>query len=83
MASDNNSNSDHARDDVQVMEVLRTNFLTQEMMLRALAESVDRRYQAFKGGFDEIVDRLDALVISANMGRNEDMRRLRDEIAQD
>ena len=48
----------------------------------ALAESVDRRFQAFKGPFDKIVDQLDALALGANRGSNEDKRRLRDDIAQ-
>ena len=64
------------------MEFLRVSLLTQEMVLRALAESVDCRFQAFEERFDEIAGRLDALTIVANKGRNEDKRRLRDEVAQ-
>ena len=52
------------------------------MKLRALANSVDFRFQVFEGCFDEIVDRLDALALDANRGRNEDMRWLRDDVAQ-
>ena len=44
MAGNNSSGSDHARDNVQGIEVLRSNLLTQDMTLRALAESVDRRF---------------------------------------
>ena len=39
--------------------------------MRALANNVDRRIQAFDGHFDEIVDRLDALAIGANRDRND------------
>ena len=52
------------------------------MALRALTENVDHRFQALEGRFDEIADRLDALAICANKGRNEDRRRLKDEVAQ-
>ena len=48
MTGDNSSGSDHARHDVQDMEVLRTSLPTQETTLRALAESVDHRFQAFE-----------------------------------
>ena len=58
MAGDNNLGSDHVRDEVQGMEVLRASLLTYEMVLRALAESVDRRFQAFEEHFDEIADKL-------------------------
>ena len=44
MAGDNSLGSGHARDDDQGMEVLRASLLTQEMTLRALANSVDRRF---------------------------------------
>ena len=44
-------------------------------MLRALAKNMDHKFQAFEGLFD-------ALAIGANRGRNEDRRRLRDEVAQ-
>ena len=50
--------------------------------MRALAESVDPRFQAFDKRFDEIADRLDALAIGTNRGRNKDMRSLRDEVAE-
>ena len=82
MAGDNSSGSSHARDDAQGMEVLQASLLTQEMTLRALADCVDCRFQAFERRFDEISDRLDALVLGANRSRNEDKRRLRDDIAQ-
>ena len=82
MAGNNSSGSDHARDDVQGMEVLRANLLTQETALRALADNVDCIFQAFEGRFDEITDRIDALAIGANKGGNEDRRRLKDEVAQ-
>ena len=82
MAGDNSSGSGHACDDAQGMEVLRTSLLTQETILKALADGVDRRFQAFEGHFDEIVDRLDALALGANRVRNEDRRRLRDDVAQ-
>ena len=59
-----------------------TVFKVWKVTLRALAESVDRKFQAFEGRFDEIVDRLDTLTLGANRGRNEDRRRLRDDIAQ-
>ena len=72
MAGDNSLGSGHARDDVQGMEVLRAWLLTQETVLRALVENVDHRFQALEGRFDKIGDRLDALAISANRGRNED-----------
>ena len=52
------------------------------MALKALAESVNRRFQAFERCFNEIADKLDALAISINIGRNEDRRRLRDDVAQ-
>ena len=81
MVGDNSSGSGHARDKAQGMEVLRVGFLTQEMTLKALAESVERRFQAFEGYFHDIADRLDALAIGANRGRNEDMRGLRDDVA--
>ena len=82
MAGDNSSGNGHARDDAQGMEVLRASLLTQKTTLRALADSVDRRFQAFKGHFDEIVDQLDALALGANKSRNDNRRWLRDEIAQ-
>ena len=82
MVNDNSASNGRARDDVQGMEFLRVNLLTQEMALRTLAKSVDRRFQEFEGSFDEIVDRLDALAIGASRGRNEDMRMLRGDFAQ-
>ena len=48
------------------------------MALRALAKNVDRRFEALEGRFDEIADRLDALAIGVNRGRNENMRGPRD-----
>ena len=83
MACDNSSSSSHARDDAQGIEVLGLSLLTQEISLRALADSVDCRFQAFEGCFDEIMDRLDALAFGANRGRNEDRKRLRDDVSQD
>ena len=44
MAGNNSSGSGHARDDVQVMEVLKASLLTQETAMKALAESVDHRF---------------------------------------
>ena len=44
MAGDNSLGSGHALDDDQGMEVLWTNLLTQETVLRALADSVDLRF---------------------------------------
>ena len=64
------------------MEVLRANLLTQETTLGALADSVDRRLQAFKGHFDEISHQLDALAIGDNRNRNDDRRQPRDDFAQ-
>ena len=83
MASDDNSGSNHACDDAQGMKVLRASLLTQKTaLIRALADSVDCRFQTFEGRFGEIVDRLDALVIGANRDRNDDRRRLKDDVAQ-
>ena len=81
MASDDSSGSDHICDGAQGMEVLRANLLTQETTLRALTDSMDHRFQAFEGRFDEIVDRLDALAFGANRGRNEDRRWPKDDVA--
>ena len=64
------------------MEVLRAILLIQETILGALADTVDRRFQVFKGSFDEIANRLDALALGANRGRNEDKRRPMDDVAQ-
>ena len=61
---------------------MRSSLLTQETVLRALAESVDRRFQAFEECFDKIANRFDALALGANRVRNKDRRRLRDEVAQ-
>ena len=44
MADDNSAGSGHAHDEDQGVEVLRASLLTQETALRALAESVDRRF---------------------------------------
>ena len=44
MVGDNSSRSCHARDHDQGIEVLRASLLTQEMALRALADSVDHRF---------------------------------------
>ena len=43
---------------------------------------MDGRFQALEGRFDEIADRLDALAIGANRGRNEDRRGPREDVAQ-
>ena len=64
------------------MEVLRAGLLTQETVLTALVENVDCKFQALGGCFDEIADRLEALAIGANRGRNEDKRGPRDDVAQ-
>ena len=64
------------------MEVLRAGLLTQETTLKALAENLDCRFQALKGRLDEIANRLDALVIVTNKGRNEDKRGPREDVAQ-
>ena len=82
MASDDSSGSSHACDCVQGMGALRFRLQIQEAGLRALAESVDHRFQAFEGHFDAITDRLDALVLGANRGGNENRRRLREDVAQ-
>ena len=74
MAGESSSGSGHTRDEGQGMEVLRAGLLTQETALKALAENVDRRFQVLDGRFDEIADKLDALAIGANRGRNEDRR---------
>ena len=68
MAGDDSSGSGHIRDKAQDMKVLRASLLTQETTLRALADSVDRRFHRFEGHFDEIADRLNALALSANRG---------------
>ena len=44
MAGDKSSGSGHACDDAQDMEVLQAILLTQETTLRALTDSVDRRF---------------------------------------
>ena len=62
-------------DSVQDMKALRTGLQIQQAALRALVESVDRKFQVFKGRFDEIVDGLDALALGAN--------RLRGDVTQD
>ena len=72
MAGDNSVGSDHIHDEVQGMEVLRASLLTQETVLRALADNVDRRFHTFKERFDEIVDQLDAFEIGVNRDRNDD-----------
>ena len=82
MVCDNSSGSGHARGDAQGIEVLRASLLTQETTLRALADNVNSRFQTFDGRFDDIADRLDALALGANRGRNEDRRRPRDDITQ-
>ena len=56
MAGDNNARSGHAHDKDQCVEVLRADLLTQEVALRALADNVDHRFQAFEGHVDEIED---------------------------
>ena len=82
MARDNSSGSGHTSDKAQGMEVLRAGLLTQKTALRALAKNVDSRFQALEGRFDKIADILDALVIGANKGRNEDRRRPREDVTQ-
>ena len=54
MVGDNNARSSHAHDEAQYMEVLRASFLTQETILRALADSIDNRFWAFEGRFEKI-----------------------------
>ena len=81
MAGDDHLGSGHIRDNAQGMKVLRASLLTQETALGALADSVDHRFQAFEGRFDEITDRLNALAIGANRGRNDGRRWLRDDVA--
>ena len=82
MASNNSAGSGHIHDEVLGMEVLRASLLTQEMTLRALADSLDRRFQVFEGCFDEIANRLDVVAIGANKNRNDDRRQPRDDFAQ-
>ena len=82
MAGDKSLGNGHAPDGDQGIEVLRASLLTQETALRALADNVDHRFQAFETRFDEIADRLDALALGANRGRNENRRQLRDDVAQ-
>ena len=60
---------------------LRTRLQLQEAALRALAESVDLKFQVFKGRFDEIVDRLDDLTLCANRDRNENKQQLMGDVA--
>ena len=74
MASDDSSGSGHACDGDQGMEVLRASLLTQKNTLKALTDSINHRFQVFKEHFDDITDRLDALALGANRGRNEDRR---------
>ena len=74
MVGDNSAGNGHIHDEVQGMEVLRASLLTQETILRALADSIDCKFQTFEGRFDEIADRLDALAIGANRNRNDDRR---------
>ena len=81
MAGDNSVGSGHTHDEDQDMEVLRDGLLTQEMALRALADNIDHRFQAFKGCFDEIANRLDALAIGADRSRNDDKQRPRVDFA--
>ena len=54
MAGETSARSSHAHDEDQGVEVLRASLLTQETALRALADNIDRRFQAFEGRFDEI-----------------------------
>ena len=82
MARDNSSGSSHTHDEAQGMEVLKVGLLTQETTLRALAENVDRRFEALEWHFDKITDRLDALAIGANRGRNEDKKGPREDVPQ-
>ena len=74
MAGDNSVGNSHAHNQVQGVEVLRASLLTQETTLRSLEDNIDRRFQAFEGRFDEIVDRLDALALGANRNRNDNRR---------
>ena len=82
MAGDNSSGNGHTRDSVQAIEALRAGLQTQEVALKALTESVDHRFRAFEGRFDEITVRLDALALGANRDWNENMQQLRGDIAQ-
>ena len=82
MVGDSSLGSGHARDEAQGIEVLRAGLLTQETTLRTLAKNVDCIFQVLEGRFDEIADRLDALAIGSNKGRNKGMRRLREDVAQ-
>ena len=74
MASNNSAGNSHIHNEVHGMEVLRASLLTQETTLRALTDSINRKFQAFEGCFDKITDQLDALEISANRNRNNDRR---------
>ena len=56
--------------------------MTQEMALMALSDSVDHRFWTFEGRFDKIANKLDALAIGANRGRNDGRRRVRDDVSQ-
>ena len=82
MTGDNSAESGHAHDEDQGVEVLRVGLLTQKIALRALADNIDCRFQAFEGRFDEIMDRLDALAIVSNKNRNNDRRLPRDDFAR-
>ena len=82
MAGDNSAWSSYAPDEDQGVKVLRAGLQTQETTLRALADNIDFRFQTFEGRFEEIVDRLDALAIGANSGRNDDRRWPRDDFSR-
>ena len=56
MAGDNSSGSGYVGNDVQGMKVFRASLLTQYTTLRALADSVNRRFHAFERRFDEIAN---------------------------
>ena len=77
MASDNSARSGHAHGEAQGMKVLRAGLLTQETTLRGLADSVERKFQAFERHFDEIADRPDVLALDANRDRVDDRQQPR------
>ena len=61
---------------------MQARFLTQETTLRALTDSVDSGFQAFKWCFAEITNQLDDLALGTKRSRNEDRKRPRDDVAQ-
>ena len=64
------------------MKALWTGLWIQEVALRALVESVDRKFQTFEWHFNKIVDQLDALALGANRRGNKNRRRLRGDVTQ-